>query len=108
MTMNEDIKKYKRYIFYDNKLLEADWITSTQSYNHYAWQLHHYIKQQDYERNKAWYDDRGIMQKLILLPIYLHEQVHLQAVKNLTDKEFKDKYKISRWKLLFNRRHSEY
>ena len=108
MTMQEDIQQYPVYIFYNNELTPIDWVKDTNSYNHYAWQLHHFIKKGEYARNQKWYDDRGIKQKLILLPIYLHEQVHLQAVKNLTDKEFKEQYKISRWELLFNRRHTEY
>ena len=106
--MNKDIKQYTTFIFYENELLPAEWITSTASYNHFAWQLHHYIKKGDYKRNQAWYDERGIKQKLILLPVEVHEQVHLQAVKNLTDEQFEDKYKISRWELIFNRRHTEY
>lgn len=107
MTMQEDIQRYSIYGLSDGKLIPLS-IENVKQYNHFTHNLHHYIKKGEYARNQKWYDDRGIKQKLILLPIYLHEQVHLQAVKNLTDKEFLDKYKISRWQLLFNRRHSEY
>lgn len=107
--MNEDIKKYPIYcIGYGGKLMPCTWITSTADYNHSVMQLHHFIKKGEYKRNKAWYDERGIQQKLIYMPTWLHEQVHLQAVKNLSDKDFKEKYKISRWDLLFNRKHTEY
>lgn len=37
-----------------------------------------------------------------------HEQVELRAVKNLTDEDFEEKYKISRWELIFNKKHSKY
>lgn len=107
MTMQEDIQQYPIYGLSDGELIPLS-IANVNQYNHCTHNLHHFIKKGDYARNKAWYDERGIKQKLILLPIYLHEQVHLQAVKNLSDKEFKQKYKISRWELLFNRRHSEY
>ena len=107
MTMREDIGLYPIYGLSDGKLIPLS-LENLNQYNHYTHNLHHYIKKGDYARNKAWYQERGIQQKLILMPIFLHEQVHLQAVKNLTDEEFKDKYKISRWELLFNRRHSEY
>lgn len=105
--MQNEIKKYPTYILKSGKLEYCD-ITSTAHYNHYFYQLHHYIKKQDYDRNKQWFEERGIKQKLILLSVPCHEQVHQQAIKNLTDEEFEDKYGISRWKLLFNRKHSEY
>ena len=107
MTMQEDIQRYPIYGLSDGKLIPLS-IENVKQYNHFTHNLHHFIKKGDYARNQKWYDDRGIKQILILLPIYLHEQVHLQAVKNLTDKEFEQKYKISRWELIFNRRHTEY
>lgn len=107
MTMQEDISKYPIYGLSDGKLIPLS-IENVKQYNHFTHNLHHFIKKGEYARNQKWYDDRGIKQKLILLPIYIHEQVHLQAVKNLTDEEFKAQYKISRWDLVFNRRHTEY
>ena len=107
MTMQEDIQRYPIYGLSDGRLIPLS-IENIKQYNHYTHNLHHFIKKGEYTRNKQWYDERGIKQKLILLPIYLHEQVHLQAVKNLSDTEFMEKYKISRWELVFNRRHTEY
>jgi hypothetical protein len=107
MTMNDDIKKFPVYALSQQGLVPIE-ISSTDDYNHYTHQLHHYIRQGAYNGNKEWYDKRGIKQKLILLPCFVHEQLHQQAVKNLTDDEFKTKYKISRWDLLFNRRYSNY
>ena len=107
MTMQEDIQRYSIYGLSDGKLIPLS-IENVKQYNHFTHNLHHYIKKGDYARNKAWYDERGIKQKLILLPIYLHEQVHNQAIKNLSDEQFLEQYKISRWELLFNRRHTEY
>ena len=108
MGMNEDIAKYGVLgLSYDGELVRLR-INSTDDYNHATHHLHHFIKQQDYKRNKEWFDTRGIKQKLILLPVWLHEQVHYQAVKSLSNKEFKEKYKISRYDLVFNRRYSKY
>ena len=109
MTMNDDIKKYPIFILTkDGKLRQTDRITSTADYNHSTLHLHHFIPKGNYKRNKAWYDEHGIKQKLILLPISTHEQVHNQAVRNLEDDDFYGWYKIDRWKLIFNRRYSEY
>ena len=109
MSMNDDLKKYPVYGLMTNGLFyKLDDVKSTSDYNHYTHHLHHYIKQQEYDRDKQWFDDRGIKQKLFLLPINLHEQVHNTAIYSLPDKEFELKYKVSRWELLFNRKHSKY
>lgn len=107
MSMNDDIKRFPVYALSQQGLVPIE-IYSTEDYNHITHQLHHYIRQGAYNGNEQWYKSRGIEQKLILLPCYIHEQVHQQAIKNLTDEEFKEKFKISRWELLFNRRYSKY
>lgn len=108
-SMNEDLKKYPLYcIGYNGQLMPCTWITSTDDYNHSVMNIHHYIPKGEYKRNKKWYDERGIAQKLIYLPLWLHEQLHGQAIKNLTDEEFQEKFKISRWELVFNRKYSKY
>lgn len=106
--MNDEIRKYKTYgLTYDGELVPVP-IYTTDDYNHATHQLHHYIKQQSYIGNEGWYKSRGIEQKLILLPIWLHEQIHNKAIKNMSDDEFLERFKISRWDLLFNRRYSKY
>lgn len=107
MTMNDDIKKYPVFGLCQEGLVKIE-LESTDDYNHFTHHLHHYIKQQSYKGNKQWFDDRGIEQKLILMPVNVHLQVHLIANKNLTDAEFKKKYHIGRWELLFNRHHTSY
>lgn len=108
-TMNEDIGKYKKFVLTSSgKLKEIFYINSTADYNHYQFNLHHFIEKQHYEKNKSWYEERGIGQILILVPIPLHEQIHRQAIKNLSDDDFYAFYKISRYELVFNRKHSKY
>lgn len=108
MGMNEDIALYGVYgLTHRGELVRVP-IFSTDDYNHYTHHLHHYIKQQDFKKNKTWFNERGIKQKLILLPVWVHEQVHYSAVKSMTNKEFKEKFKISRYDLVFNRRYSKY
>lgn len=108
-TMNDDIKEFDIFrLLPSGKLQQIFYINSTADYNHYTHNLHHYIKKQHYDKNKSWYEERGIKQKLILLPISTHEQVHNQAIENLSDDDFYGFYKISRWDLLFNKKHTEY
>lgn len=107
--MNKDIKEYDIFVLTKlGKLKKINWIKSTDDYNHYQYNLHHYIPKQHYVKNKQWYKEREIKQFLILLPIPIHEQLHGIAIKNLTDKEFKARYKISKWALLFNKKFSNY
>lgn len=107
MTMRDDIGLFPIFGLSNGKLVPLS-IENLKKYTRTTHQIHHYIKQQNWRSNKQWFIDRGIKQKLILLPIWLHEQVHNQAVKNMTDEQFKQKVGISRWDLVFNRRHSEY
>ena len=104
MGMNEDIQKYPTYALSQSGLVPID-ISSIEDYNHQTHQLHHYIRQGAYNGNKEWYEKRGIEQKLILLPCYVHLMVHNSPDgANLSDEAFEKKFKISRWKLLFNRK----
>ena len=107
-TMNEDIKKYPIFTVINGRFIELDNIKSTTDYNHWSHNLHHYIPRQQYEKNKQWYEERGIKQKLLLIPISMHEQIHNQGVHILSDEDFEAFYKISRWDLIFNKRHSKY
>lgn len=107
--MNQDIQKYDVYILTRAGFLKkTDKIKSTKDYDHYAFNLHHYIKKQSYDKNPEWYEQRGIKQKLILMPVETHEQVHNRAIANLSDDDFYYWYNISRWDLIFNRKHSKY
>lgn len=107
--MNKDIQEFDIYVLNrSGKLKQIHWIKSTNDYNHYYFNLHHFIEKQHYRDNEQWYKDRGIKQKLILLPVFIHEQVHGIAIKNLSDKEFKSRYNIDKWDLLFNRKYTRY
>lgn len=106
--MNAEIVRYKTYLLTNKGRLKEINLCSVGDYNHNKMQLHHFILFRDYLRNKEWFDENGIEQKLILMPITVHEQVHQQAVKNLSDDEFLYRYGISRWDLLFSRKNSRY
>ena len=106
-TMNDDIKKYGVLGLTHNAELVPIPVYSTADYDHFTHQIHHYIKQQNYstDRQKTWFADRGIKQKLILLPIWVHLTVHNNpSGRNLTDEGFEKRFNISRHKLLFNRK----
>lgn len=108
-TMNEDIKLYPIYrVTRSGELKQIHNINSTADYNHYTHNLHHYIPKQHYEKNKSWYAERKIEQKLILVPISMHEQIHGQGIHSLNDDDFEGWYNISRWELVFNRKFSRY
>ena len=108
-SMNDDLKKYPLYcIGFGGETYLCTWVKSTLDYDHSVMNIHHYIPKGEYFKNKKWYDERGIAQKLFYIPIWFHELIHNQAIKNLSDEKFEQKYNISRWELLFNRRHSKY
>ena len=105
MGMNEDIALYGVYgLTHRGELVRVP-IFSTDDYNHYTHHLHHYIKQQDFKKNKTWFNERGIKQKLILLPVWVHLIIHDNPDgARLTDKQFYERFKTHKWELLFNRK----
>ena len=102
-TMEEDIWEFPIYLLTKKgKLTEVVLRDGLYSYNHSKMHLHHYIKKQNYERNEEWYKKNGIQQKLILMPVPTHEQLHHIGIEDLSDWEFLYKYGIEREKLIFN------
>lgn len=95
MSMKDDIKQFPIFMLYNGDIYTADWVKDTESYNHHIYQLHHYIKQQDWKRNKEWFEERGIEQKLFLLPV----QCHLDLHACLTG--FEKKWGVQRDRLLY-------
>ena len=111
--MNEEIKKYQGRIYYLNQdkdiygndvtptIQEAHWINSTADYDHCSFELHHMIKFTHYEQNQKLYKNLNLKNCLILIPKVLHQ--HLEnPIYELSEEDFLKKYKIEKWKLLFN------
>ena len=102
-SMNEDIKEFGVWELYYNRLRPRPDIQSIYDYNHYCFDLHHYIKAQQYKRNREWFEIRGIKEKLILLPKIIHQ--HLEYPDFMMDDEnFYRVYRIKKEMLLFDKR----
>lgn len=102
-TMNEDIQEFGVVEVYFNRLRPRPDIQSIYDYDHFWYNLHHYIKAQDYKRNREWYEHNGIKQVLILMRRQMHE--HLEyPIYELSEDVFFKKYHISKDKLLFNKK----
>ena len=102
-SMNEDIQEFGVVEVYFNRLRPRPDIQSIYDYDHFWYNLHHYIKAQDYKRNREWYERNGIKQVLILMRRQMHE--HLEyPIYELPEDVFFKKYHISKDKLLFNKK----
>ena len=108
--MKSELEKYKDrvYILTNSGKLKKVYLSSLDDYNHSKMHLHHFIPYGSYSKNSEWYKARRIEQKLILVTIPLHEQIHEQAISNLDDDDFYGRYGIDRWELIFNRKYSKY
>lgn len=102
-SMNEDIKEFGVWELYYNILRPCPEIQSIHDYNHYTFDLHHYIKAQDYKRNREWYEMHGIREKLIKLPKIIHQHLEYPDFM-LDDLAFYKKYHIKKDLLLFDKR----
>lgn len=109
-NMAKELEKYKDSVYCLTKSgkLQKIWLNSLSDYNHSKCELHHYIQYNAYVQNPQWYEDRGIKQKLILVSKICHEHIENRGVKTMTDTEFEQIYKISRYKLIFNKKYSKY
>lgn len=100
--MDREIEQYPVYVLgRRGRLVRTQRVHSTRDYNHCLIHLHHYIPYNEYWKHYQWFKDRGIEQKLILLPIPMHEQLHYIAISNLSEKEFEEEYGMPRSELIF-------
>jgi hypothetical protein len=106
--MKDELERYKNstYLLNRSGKLVKIYLDSLSDYDHNQYELHHFISYQAYIKNPKWYEERGIKQKLILVSKICHEHIENRGIRILTDEEFKDRYKISRWELSFNTRYS--
>ena len=65
--------------------------------------LHHYVKDQQYNKNPEWFIDNGIEQRLIPLWFTVHDCIHHRSEKTFM-KEYGDKYGVKRLDFLWNRK----
>ena len=92
--MNNDIKQFPIYKLLNGKLIKILWIKSTDDYNHYEFELHHFIPQSIRKNNPELYERIVHLQKLILLPKDVHHSIH-------AGKGYRG---LENWELLFNRK----
>ncbi len=107
VALAKEIFMYPVYLLTARGRLVEIPLCSLNEYNHNRMHLHHYLPRSgSYYKveGRQWYIDNDIKQKLILLPIPIHEQVHQQAVKNLSDDMFLFNYGLKRSDLLFTRK----
>jgi hypothetical protein len=98
-TMNEDIAKYPVFILHNKELIPANWITSTANYNHYVFNLHHFVRQTLRRTNPKFYERVEHLQKLILMPKQMNNDL-----ENMGADKFFETHKIEKHKLVFERK----
>ena len=102
-TLNEDIAEFGVYGIRNGRIYRMPSIRSIDDYEHGLYDLHHFIKAQEYKRNRKWYERNGIKQKLFFIRRIMH--IHLESpMYELPEAEFVRIYGISKKKLLFNKK----
>lgn len=76
-SMNEDIEKYPVYMVNSTGELKQINIESTDDYNHYQFELHHFIPKSLRKTDLKRYNELEHLQKLILLPKNIHHTLHM-------------------------------
>ena len=98
-TMNEDIEKYPIFMIYNREIIPIDWIKSTSNYNHYVYQLNHFIRKSVRKNTPDFYSRVEHLQKLILMPAQMNYDL-----ETMGEDTFFKRYGIEKHKLLFNRK----
>ena len=98
-SMNEDIKRYPCYLFYNKTMQKVDWITSTESYNHYIYNLHHFVRKSIRKNSPDFYSKVEHLQRLILMPAQMNIDL-----EELGDSDFYKKWGMDKNNLVFNRK----
>lgn len=93
-SMNEDIAKYPVFMVNSKGGLKQIDIKSTDDYNHFEFELHHFIPKSMRKNNLELYERIVHLQKLILLPRDIHHSIH-------AGKGYRG---LENWELLFNRK----
>lgn len=68
MSMNDDIRKYPCFMVYNGLVVPALWLENTENYNHYCYDLHHFIRQSVRKNSPDFYKRVEHLQRLILMP----------------------------------------
>ncbi len=98
-TMNEDIAKYPVFMVHNRELVPAHWIQSTANYNHYAYQLNHFVRKSIRKNSPEFYERVEHLQKLILMPSQMNYDL-----ETMGEDAFYKKWGIDKNKLVFNRK----
>ena len=80
--MNEDIKKYPIFLLSNGKLRRIYNVKSTDDYNHFILELHHFLGQTIRKNDPEFYKKVEHLQKLI----FLKKDTH-RGLPNYTDKK---------------------
>lgn len=102
-TLDEDIKEFGVYGVRNGRIFPMPNIQSKADYTHGLYDLHHFIKAQEYRRNRKWYEAHGIKQKLFYIRRIMH--IHLESpMYELPEVKFWEVYGIPKSRLLFNKK----
>ena len=98
-TMNEDIAKYPVFMVHNRELVPAQWIQSTANYNHYVYQLNHFVRKSIRKNSPEFYERVEHLQKLILMPSQMNYDL-----ETMGDDVFYKKWGMDKNRLVFNRK----
>ena len=100
MSMNEDLKKYPvfRYDRRTQKIYPADYIKNTEQYDHYNWQMHHFVRKTLRKTSLDFYKRVEHLQKMILMPTEMNLDLEYMG-----EESFFKKWKLKKNDLVFSR-----
>ena len=96
--INQDIIKYQDSIYriFNRRLVKIDFIKSTSDYNHFFYELHHWLPRTMRKNNPKKYAELEHLQKLILLDKDFH-----RSLPNMRDEKVLEKTGLHKRDLMY-------
>ena len=102
-NFNADIEKYPLFFFdlFDRTLkpIPAGMLQSVADYDHWQYQLHHFIEKQIRKNNPEYYARIEYLQKLIIVPA----QMNYDASSGMSEEKFFNNWGIEKYKIIFSK-----
>lgn len=97
-SMNEDLQKYPVFMVYNKEIIPADYIKDTSQYNHYAYEMNHFIRKSVRKNSYDFYVRVEHLQKMILMPKQMNQDLEVMG-----EEAFFKKWGMHKYDLVFSR-----
>lgn len=98
MSMNDDLAQYPVFLVYNKEIMPADYIKTTNDYNHYVYEANHFVRQSVRKNSLDFYKRVEHLQKMIIMPKEMNKDLETMGADG-----FFKKWGMNKDDLVFSR-----